>query len=355
MKHNFYAGPAILPQEVLAQAAKAVQSFDVHGLSLLEISHRSKDFTEVMDETFFLTKEILGLEDHQKVLFLGGGASSQFFMTAMNLLSSNETAAYINTGTWSTKAIKEVHHFGKVHVAGSSEDKGFTYIPKNLDIPSNAKYLHYTSNNTIYGTQFQEAPQTDLPLVCDMSSDIFSKPIDASRYQLIYAGAQKNLGPAGATLIIVNEDILGQVDREIPTMLDYRTHIKKGSMFNTPPVFPIYVCMLTLRWIKKLGGVQAMHERNEAKAALLYGELDRNSLFAANVVPEDRSRMNATFKILREDLSDAFLSAAEEAGCIGLKGHRSVGGFRASTYNAMDIESVQALVDVMKTFEAQHG
>lgn len=355
MKHNFYAGPAILPQNVLSQAAQAVQSFDVNGLSLLEISHRSKDFGDVMDEINFLIREILSLPDGYKVLFLGGGASSQFFMSAMNLLPQDQSAAYINTGTWSTKAIKEVHRFGNIHVVASSEDQNFTYIPKNFPIPDDINFLHYTSNNTIYGTQFQELPQTDAPLVCDMSSDIFSKPIDVSKFDLIYAGAQKNLGPAGVTLVIVKEDVLGRTQRDIPTMLDYRTHIKKESMFNTPPVFPIYVSMLTLRWIKELGGLQAMQERNERKAGLIYNELDRNNFFQGNVATEDRSRMNITFKLTQPDLENEFLAMAAESDCVGLKGHRSVGGFRASTYNALAEESAQALVDVMKSFEEKYG
>lgn len=355
MTHNFYAGPAILPQEVLKQAAQAVDSFDRHQLSILEISHRSKDFVAVMDEINSLVTEILDLPPHYKVLFLGGGASSQFYISALNLLQQNQIAAYIDTGTWSHKAIKEAHAYGQIDVVASSKDDKYNHIPKSYDLRPGTSYLHYTSNNTVYGTQFQSPPDVDVPLVCDMSSDIFSKPIDVSKYNLIYAGAQKNLGPAGVTLVIVNEEALGTVDRHLPTMLDYRTHIKKESMFNTPPAFPIYVSMLTLRWIKKMGGLEAMQKRNQSKADLIYGELDRNSLFEGNVAKEDRSHMNVTFKMLNSDLEKDFLNAAEEAGCIGIPGHRSVGGFRASIYNAMDIESVGVLVDVMKDFEQKHG
>ena len=355
MKHNFYAGPAILPQEVLTEAADAIKSFDAHNLSLIEISHRSKEFVQVMDEATALVSEILQLKPSQKVLFLGGGASSQFFMTAMNLLPENKTAVYIDTGTWSHKAIKEARQFGNVEVVASSEQDKFRYIPKDYSLPENTHYLHYTSNNTVYGTQFQEQPTANVPLVCDMSSDIFSKPIDLSNYALIYAGAQKNLGPAGVTLIIVDETYLGQTDRVIPTMLDYRTHINKGSMFNTPPVFPIYVSMLTLRWIKNSGGLIAMEKRNEEKATLLYNEIDRNSLFTGNVAREDRSRMNITFDIVDQKLADDFIRHTEACNCIGLKGHRSVGGFRASTYNAMGLEGVAALVEAMQSFEERYG
>jgi phosphoserine aminotransferase len=355
MKHNFYAGPAILPQEVLTQAADAVKSFGAHNLSLIEISHRSKDFVDVIDEATALVTEILGLKASQKVLFLGGGASSQFFMSAMNLLPQHKTAAYIDTGTWSHKAIKEAHQFGHIDIIASSEEDKYRYIPKDYALSENTQYLHFTSNNTVYGTQFQKRPDVNVPLVCDMSSDIFSKPIDASKYALIYAGAQKNLGPAGVALVIVDEDHLGKTDRSIPTMLDYRTHIKKGSMFNTPPVFPIYVSMLTLRWIKKNGGLAAMQRRNEDKASLLYGEIDRNSLFTGNVAAEDRSRMNVTFDIVNKDLTDDFIKHTEAHDCVGLKGHRSVGGFRASIYNAMEINGVQVLVDAMKSFETEHG
>lgn len=355
MKHNFYAGPAILPQEVLQEAAEAVKSFDVNNLSILEISHRSKDFVAVMDEAEALTTELLGLKSSQKVIFLTGGASSQFYMSALNLLSNDETAAYIDTGTWSSKAIKEAHRYGHIDIVASSKEQSYNLIPKSFNLSPNTKYLHYTSNNTIYGTQFQDPPSEEVPLVCDMSSDIFSKPIDASKYMMIYAGAQKNLGPAGVTLVIVDESRLGQTGRDIPTMLDYRTHIKKGSMFNTPPAFPIYVSMLTMRWIKKNGGLQAMQKRNEEKSNVIYSEIDRNSLFSGNVAIEDRSRMNVTFKLSDEALSAPFLEHAEAHGCVGLPGHRSVGGFRASIYNAMDVTSVKVLAEAMRSFEEKHG
>lgn len=355
MKHNFYAGPAILPQEVLQQAANAVNSFDSNDLSILEISHRSKDFVAVMDEAEDLVGQLFSLKPSQKVLFLSGGASSQFFISAQNLLPQGGTAAYIDTGTWSHKAIAEAKRYGNIHVAGSSESSNFDHIPKSLNIPANTRYLHYTSNNTVYGTQFQSRPNTDLPLVCDMSSDIFSKPVDVSDYILIYAGAQKNLGPAGVTLVIVDEEYLGKTDRDLPTMLDYRTHIKKGSMFNTPPVFPIYVSMLTMRWILKNGGLVTMEERNEEKAALLYNEIDRNGLFTGNVAKEDRSRMNVTFKLNDDSLTNAFLEHAGAHDCVGLPGHRSVGGFRASIYNAMELEGVKTLVQAMKSFEEKYG
>lgn len=355
MKHNFYAGPAILPQEVLQEASEAVKSFDRHNLSLLEISHRDKEFVDVVDEAQALTTELLGLKPSQKVLFLTGGASTQFYMSCMNLLPQSGTAAYIDTGAWSKKAIKEARQFGNVDVIASSEKDNYNHIPKDYKVAPGTNYLHYTSNNTIYGTQFQKQPLVDVPLVCDMSSDIFSKPVDVSDHILIYAGAQKNMGPAGVTLVIIDEDALGKVDRELPTMIDYRTHIKKGSMFNTPPVFPIYVSMLNLRWVKKQGGLKAMEERNKAKATLLYDEIDRNGLFKGLAATVDRSRMNVTFGIHNEELAGDFLKHAESHDCVGLKGHRSIGGFRASIYNAMNIEGVEALVDAMKTFEEKYG
>lgn len=350
-KHNFSAGPAILPQSVIEQAAAAVLNFNNSNLSILEVSHRGEDFVAVMEEATSLVKELLGLGDEFEVLFLTGGASSQFYMTAMNLLSEDETVCYVDTGAWSTKAIKEANMFGKVNVLASSKDKNFSYIPKEYTVPADAKYLHLTSNNTIYGTQLQELPETDTPIVCDMSSDIFSRPIDPSRYDLIYAGAQKNLGPAGTTLVMVRKEILGKVSRAIPTMLNYNTHIAKGSMFNTPPAYPIYVCMLTLRWLKEQGGLEAVQKKNEQKAALLYDEIDRNPYFRGTVAKEDRSLMNVTFVMEDDSLTEKFLAAATEEGCVGLKGHRSVGGFRASIYNAMPYEGVAALVEVMKNFK----
>lgn len=356
--HNFSAGPAILPASVMAEAAEAVRDFNGSGLSILEISHRSKDFIAVMDEAFALVRELLGLSDDYGVLFLSGGASSQFFMSAMNLLNEDETAGYINTGTWSTKAIKEAKLFGEVKELATSKDTNFSYIPKGFAIPNDLKYVHITSNNTIFGTQFQEFPETDLPLVADMSSDIFSRPLPVDRFGIIYAGAQKNMGPAGVTLVIVRKDLLGKVDRAIPSMLKYQTHIDDESSFNTPPVFPIYVSMLTMRWIKEQGGLEAMVPRNEAKAKLIYDEIDRNPMFKGVVTDvADRSLMNATF-VLQDQyaaLEKEFLAAAAAANCDGIKGHRSAGGFRASIYNSMELESVQALVDVMQAFAAKHG
>lgn len=354
-KHNFSAGPAILPASVIQEAAKAVLNFNGIGLSLLEISHRSADFIKVMDEAEALVGELLQLPDNYKVMFLSGGASSQFFMTAMNLLDQEGRAAYVDTGTWSSKAIKEARLFGNVDVIASSKDQNYSYIPKGFDIPEDISYLHLTSNNTIYGTQYHEFPEVAAPIVSDMSSDIFSRPLDISKFGLIYAGAQKNLGPAGVTLVIVNEDLLGKVSRTLPNMLNYKNHIAQQSSYNTPPVFPIYVSMLTMRWIKELGGLKAMHDRNREKAGLMYAEIDRNPLFKGVAAADDRSLMNATFVMENPEHEKAFLSAAKEAGCDGIKGHRSVGGFRASIYNAMELSSVQALVDVMQDFEKKMG
>ncbi|KAA3635890.1 MAG: 3-phosphoserine/phosphohydroxythreonine transaminase [Bacteroidetes bacterium] len=349
-KYNFSAGPAILPKSVMQEAGEAAIDFNGMGLSILEISHRSKEFTAVMDEAVSLVQELLGLNDDYEVLFLSGGASSQFFMSAMNLLNENDTAAYINTGTWSKKAIAEARKFGNINVVATSEDENFSYIPKHYEIPGDAKYVHYTSNNTIFGTQFHELPKTDLPLICDMSSDIFSRPLDSSRFGMIYAGAQKNMGPAGTTLVVIRKDMLGKVTRDIPTMLNYETHIKKGSMFNTPPAFPIFVSMLTMRWVKANGGLEGMAKHNEAKAKILYDEIDRNPSFKGVARKEDRSLMNVTFVPVDDGITADFLAACDAAGCSGVKGHRSVGGFRASIYNAMTQEGIQALVDVMKGF-----
>lgn len=351
--HNFSAGPAILPQVVLEEAAKAVEHYENSGLSILEMSHRSKEIVAVMEEAQQLVKQLLNLGDDYSVLFLTGGASSQFFMVAMNLLNEQEKACYVNTGTWSTKAIKEVSNFGKVEVLASSEDDNFTHIPKDWAVPADAKYLHLTSNNTIYGTQYQAFPATDAILVADMSSDIFSREFDASQFGLIYAGAQKNLGPAGTTLVIVRNDILGTVERAIPTMLDYRTHIKKASSFNTPPVYPIYVCLLTLRWLQGQGGLKAVEATNKKKAALLYDEIDRNPFFRGTAAKEDRSLMNVTFIADNKAHEEAFLAYCTANGVSGIKGHRSVGGFRASIYNAMPMESVEFLVNLMKNFKPE--
>jgi len=348
IKHNFSAGPCILPQEVFQKAAAAVLNFN--DLSILEISHRSKDFVAVMEQAQTLALEHLGLQDKgYKAIFLGGGASMQFLMVAYNLLEKK--AAYLNTGTWSDNAIKEAKAFGEVVVLGSSKEANFNYIPKGYSIPADMDYFHCTSNNTIFGTQIKEFPASPVPVICDMSSDIFSKVMDFTKFDLIYAGAQKNMGPAGATLIIVKEDILGKVSRHIPSMLDYKAHIAKESMFNTPPVFPIYVSMLTLDWLKHNGGIAAIEELNNAKAALIYNEIDRNSLFQGFAAVEDRSNMNATFSLKDEAHTAAFDAFWKEAGINGLNGHRSVGGYRASMYNALPLESVQALVDTMKELE----
>ncbi|MFD2562590.1 3-phosphoserine/phosphohydroxythreonine transaminase [Aquimarina rubra] len=349
-KHNFSAGPCILPQEVFKEASQAVLNFNDSGLSILEISHRSKDFVDVMEEARSLALELLGLEGKgYKVLFLQGGASTQFLMAAYNLLQSK--AGYINTGSWSDKAIKEAKIFGEVIEVASSKDANYNYIPKGYDVPEGLDYLHCTSNNTIFGTQIKDFPTTSAPLVCDMSSDIFSRQLDFSKFSLIYAGAQKNMGPAGTTLVVIKEDILGKIERQIPSMLDYQVHISKSSMFNTPPVFAVYTSMLTLRWLKKLGGIAAIEEQNDKKAKLIYSEIELNPLFKGFAAKEDRSMMNATFSLVDEDLKETFDAMWKEAGISGVNGHRSVGGYRASMYNAMTMESVAALVDVMSDLE----
>lgn len=349
-KHNFSAGPCILPQEVLKTASEVVLNFNNLNLSLIEISHRSKDFVSVMDNAVALVKELLEVPEGYSVLFLQGGASTQFLMSAMNLLKTNGKAAYLNTGTWSDKAIKEAKNFGEVDVLASSKDKNYSYIPKDYVVGTDFDYLHFTSNNTIFGTQYQEFPKVagNTLLVCDMSSDIFSRKIDTSKFDLIYAGAQKNMGPAGATLVIVKDEILNKTGRLIPTMLDYTTHIAKESMFNTPPVFPIYVSMLTLQWLKKNGGIEWIEEQNNAKAALLYNEIDRNPNFRGVAAIEDRSKMNVTFVLTDESKQSEFDKLWNDAGINGLKGHRSVGGYRASIYNALPLKSVQVLVNVMQ-------
>ncbi|MGL4596617.1 MAG: 3-phosphoserine/phosphohydroxythreonine transaminase [Bacteroidia bacterium] len=350
--HNFSAGPGILPASVLQQAAEACINFDNLNLSLLEISHRSKNFEAVMDESRALVKELLGLGDGWNVMFLGGGASLQFAMVPYNLLRTGGTAAYVNTGVWASKAIKEAKLIGNTNVIASSEADKFTYIPKGYAIPADADYLHITSNNTIYGTQMPVFPETNIPIVCDMSSDIFSRRVDGNKFSLIYAGAQKNMGPAGATMVAVREDLLGKTDRKMLSMLDYRVHIKGDSMYNTPPVFPIYVSMLTLRWLKENGGVDWIEKVNNEKATTLYNEIDRNSLFTGTVtVKEDRSKMNATFVMTKPELEPEFDKLWKAAGISGLRGHRDVGGYRASMYNALPLESVQVLVDAMQEFE----
>ena len=353
-KHNFYAGPSILSEYTIKNTADAVLNFAGTGLSLLEVSHRGKEFVAVNDEARALVKELLDVPATHEVVFLGGGASLQFCMIPFNLLKKK--AAYIDTGTWASKAIKEAKLFGEVDVVASSADKNYTYIPKSYTVAPDSEYLHFTTNNTIYGTEYHKIPEVSVPLVSDMSSDIFSRPIDVSKYDAIYAGAQKNLAPAGVTIIIVRKDALGHVDRPIPTMLDYNTHIKKDSMFNTPPVLPIFSALQTLKWYKEQGGVKVLQKKNQEKAAVLYDEIDRNKLFRGTVAVEDRSLMNVCFVMNDEykELEKEFADFATAAGMIGIKGHRSVGGFRASLYNAMPIESVKALVQTMQEFEKKH-
>lgn len=354
-KHNFSAGPAILPQSVMQEAAQACIDFNGMGLSILEISHRSKEFDAVALEAEALVRELGGFDDRYTVLFLGGGASTQFAMAPMNLLMDGEKAGYVDTGTWASKAFKEAKLFGAPEVLASSKEANYSYIPKDYTVPSEAAYLHLTSNNTIFGTQLQQFPSSPVPIVCDMSSDMFSRPFDAEPFGLIYAGAQKNLGPAGVTLVIVRKDLIGRSGRKLPSMFDYKLHMENGSMYNTPPVFPLYVTMLTLRWLKNLGGLTAIQAKNEAKAAILYNEIDANPLFKGTVATEDRSRMNVCFLPTNPDHEAPFMAAAKAAGIDGIKGHRSVGGFRASIYNAMPQESVQVLVDVMRDFAQQNG
>lgn len=353
--HNFSPGPCILPESVFKEAADAVINFNNLNLSLLEISHRSKDFVAVMDEARGLVKELMSIPNGYEVLFLQGGASLGFLMTAYNFMKKDGEAAYINTGTWATNAIKEAGYLGEVKVIGSSEDKKFSYIPKGLGVPMNASYLHYTSNNTIYGTQFKKIPVVRCPLICDMSSDIMSVNVDVSKFDLIYAGAQKNLGPAGTTLYIVKESSLGKTKRDIPNIMNLQTHIKGESMFNTPPVFSIYVTMLTLRWMKSIGGVNVLEQRNEEKARMLYHEIDENPLFYGTVEKADRSNMNVIFKLHDESLEKEFNEMWKSAGVSGIEGHRSVGGYRASLYNALPLESVKVLINVMSEFGKKRG
>ena len=353
-KYNFNAGPSILPREVIEATASACLEFEGSGLSLMEISHRAKNFQPVVDEAVALFKELLQIPEGYSVLFLGGGASLEFCMVPYNLLEKK--AAYLNTGVWASKAEKEARLFGEVVEVASSKDRNFTYIPKGFTIPTDADYLHITSNNTIYGTELREDLDSPIPVVADMSSDIFSRPVDVCKYGLIYGGAQKNLSMAGVTFVIVKEDLLGKVSRPIPTMLDYRTHVKKGSMFNTPPVVPIYCALQNLKWIKKQGGVEAMEKRAIERSAIVYDEIDRNRLFVGTAEEDSRSRMNLTFVLKPEyqDLQDEFLAFATQQGMVGVKGHRDVGGFRASCYNAMTVEGCKALVACMKEFEAKH-
>ena len=350
-KHNFYAGPSILSEFTIKNTADAVLNFNGTGLSILEISHRSKEFQAVIDEANALIKELLDIPQGYEVLFLGGGASTQFCMVPFNLLKKK--AAYLDTGVWASKAIKEAKLFGEVEVVASSKDANYTFVPKDYTVPADADYFHITTNNTIYGTELREDPNVAVPLVADMSSDIFSRRIDVSKYDAIYAGAQKNLAPSGVTLVIVKEDALGKVDRAIPTMLDYRTHVSKGYMFNTPPCLPIYSALQTLKWYKAQGGIDALEKLDKEKAARLYDAIDNSKIFVGTAKAEDRSIMNVCFVMRPEyaELDKQFIEFAGERGIVGIKGHRSVGGFRASLYNAMPMESVQVLIDTMKDFE----
>ncbi|MEJ6791403.1 MAG: 3-phosphoserine/phosphohydroxythreonine transaminase [Lacinutrix sp.] len=350
-RHNFSAGPCVLPKKVILKASEALLDFD-NGLSLIEISHRSKPFVDVMEKARALALELLGIEGKgYKALFLQGGASTQFLMVALNLLEKR--AGYLNTGTWSDKAIKEAKIYDDIYEVASSKNANFNYIPKGYDVPSDYDYFHCTSNNTIFGTQMKSFPKVDIPMVCDMSSDIFSRTLDFSQFDLIYAGAQKNMGPAGTTLVVIKEDILGKVSRKIPSMMDYKVHLSKGSMFNTPPVFAVYTSMLTMQWLKDLGGIKAIEKENEKKAILMYSEIDLNPLFKGYAAKEDRSKMNATFTLENENLKETFESMVAAEGINGIYGHRSVGGYRASMYNALTLDSVKVLVEIMSELESK--
>lgn len=353
--HNFSAGPCILPDEVFQKMSEAVLNFNKSGSSIMEISHRRADAQEVMDTAIQLVKELLHVPDTHEVIFTQGGASLQFVMVPFNMMKVNGSAAYLETGAWAKGAIKEAKKLGNVEVVASSADQNFNYIPKNYSVPSNVDYFHCTSNNTIFGTQMKSFPESSVPVVCDMSSDILSKPLDVSKFDVIYAGAQKNMGPAGSVMAIVNKEVLGKTGRDIPSYLDYQIHINKGSAFNTWPVLAIYGVMLNLQWLKNQGGVPGISKVNQAKAELLYSEIDRNGLFTGTAVVEDRSEMNATFVLNNEDLKSEFDKMWKEAGISSLNGHRDVGGYRASMYNALPLESVQVLVDVMKAFEQKFG
>ncbi len=354
-KHNFNAGPSILPRIAVENSAKAVLDLNGIGLSLLEISHRSKEFQAILDEAMNLFKELLNIPEGYEVLFLGGGASLQFCMIPYNFL--NKKAAYLETGVWAQKAIKEAKFFGEVNVVASSADKNFCYVPQEFTVPTDADYFHITTNNTIYGSEFQKDIDCPIPMIADMSSDILSRPVDVSKYSMIYGGAQKNLGPAGVTFVIIKQELLSKVERKIPTMLNYATHLKEPSLYNTPPVFAIYTCLETLRWIKSLGGVKVIRDMNIRKAGLLYDAIDNSKMFVGTVSRESRSLMNICFVMKEQykDKEDAFMEFAKTKGMLGIKGHRSVGGFRASTYNALPIESVQALVDAMHEFERNNA
>lgn len=355
MKHNFNSGPSILPKEVFEQASQAVIEYNNSGLSILEIGHRTPLFQSILDEVIATAKELMQLDNEHEVLFLHGGASTQFFQVPMNLLDDGETAAYLDCGTWGTKSIKDAKLYGNVDVLGSSKDKNYTYIPKGYKIAPGTKYVHLTSNNTIEGTQMHEWPITDVPLVCDMSSDILSRQMDFNKFSLIYAGAQKNMGAAGVNMVIVKKDILGKVSRQLPVMMDYRQHIANGSLLNTPPVFAVYVCMLTLRWLKNLGGISAIEPVNNQKAKLLYDTLEKLPVFTPTVAVEDRSLMNVVWIMEDAKLEEEFLALCKKEGMVGIKGHRSVGGFRASLYNALPLSSVEALVQLMEHFGATKG
>ena len=354
-KYNFNAGPSVLPDVVLEAAAKAIIDFNGTGLSLLSISHRTPEFESVLAEAQSLMRELLGIPDNYKIYFVGGGASTQFFHIPANFLGSK--AGYINTGVWTKKAIKEAKLYGEVEIIASSEDKNFSYIPKGFDIPADLDYLYLCANNTIYGTEYKCDVDSPVPVIADMSSNILSRPIGVSKYAMIYGGAQKNLAPAGVTFVIIRDDMLERVQRKLPSMMNVNTHVENGSMFNTPPVFPIYVLTQTLKWMKAEGGLQVIHERNERKAAMLYAEIDRNSLFCGTAAKEDRSSMNICFVMSEgnEALADEFFAFAKERGMVGIKGHRLVGGFRASCYNACPVEAVEALVACMQEFEKLHA
>ncbi len=347
-KHNFGAGPGILPESALKKTQEALYDFNGIGMGVMEISHRSKDFGAVLEKSKSLVRELLNVPDTHDILFLQGGASSQFAMVPMNFLKTK--AAYVDEGAWSSKAIKEAKIFGDVNVIASSKDKNYSYIPKGYSIPSDCDYLHITSNETIHGTQIKNFPDSPIPVICDMSSDIFSRPVDVSKFDLIYAGAQKNMGPSGATLVILKKDIAGKHGKKLPTMMEYKTHLDNDSLYNTPPVIAILVCMYTLEWLKSIGGVKEMEKINNQKAKLFYDEVDSNPMFIGTAAKEDRSPMNACFLLKDPSMDEAFLNEAKAAGIIGIKGHRSVGGFRASMYNALPMESVKALVEVMKKF-----
>ncbi|MCC7524327.1 MAG: 3-phosphoserine/phosphohydroxythreonine transaminase [Chitinophagaceae bacterium] len=355
MIHNFNAGPSILPRQVFEQAAKAVVDFNNTGLSILEIGHRTPLFQSVLDEAIGLVKELMQLDKDHEVLFLHGGATTQFFQVPMNLLNDDACAAYLDCGVWGSKPIKEAQLFGKVNVVASSKDRGYTYIPTNYEIPADSAYFHYTTNNTIEGTQMHTIPETQVPLVADMSSDILSRVMDFNRFDLIYAGAQKNIGAAGVNMVVVNKNILGKVKRPLPSMMDYRKHIENGSMLNTPPVFAIYVCMLTLRWLKEQGGIAPVEKVNNEKAELLYQTLDSIPVFKPTVNKADRSRMNVVFVMENPELEKLFLDLCKQEGMVGVKGHRSVGGFRVSLYNALPLSSVKALAELMQHFALKHA